>query len=38
VVPLTIVLDRHHRVAAAFLHPMRVQDLQSVVQRIATEP
>ena len=38
VVPLTIVLDRHHRVAAVFLHAVHVQDLQPVVQRIATEP
>jgi thiol-disulfide isomerase/thioredoxin len=38
VVPLTIVLDRQHRVAAVFLHAVHAQDLQSVVQRIATEP
>ncbi|MGH3770707.1 MAG: TlpA disulfide reductase family protein [Pseudonocardiaceae bacterium] len=38
VVPLTVVLDRHHRVAAVFLHAIRTQDLQPVVQRIATEP
>lgn len=38
VVPLTIVLDRHHRVAAVFLHAMHQQDLLPVVQRIATEP
>jgi thiol-disulfide isomerase/thioredoxin len=38
VVPLTIVLDRHHRVAAVFLHAMHVQDLQPVVQRVAREP
>jgi len=37
VVPLTIVLDRHHRVAALFLHAMHAQDLQPVVQRIAAE-
>ena len=37
VVPLTIVLDRHHRVAAVFLHAMHAQDLQPVVQRIAAE-
>ncbi len=37
VVPLTIVLDRHHRVAAVFLHAMHAQDLQPVVQRIANE-
>ncbi|MBV9160986.1 MAG: TlpA family protein disulfide reductase [Pseudonocardiales bacterium] len=38
VVPLTIVLDRQHRVAAVFLHAMHAQELQPVVQRIATEP
>ncbi len=38
VVPLTIVLDRHHRVAAVFLHALQVPDLQPVVQRIAAEP
>jgi thiol-disulfide isomerase/thioredoxin len=38
VVPLTIVLDRHHRVAAVFLHAIHAQDLQPVVQRIAAEP
>jgi len=38
VVPLTIVLDRHHRVAAVFLHAVHVQDLQPVVQRVAREP
>ncbi|MDQ3905888.1 MAG: TlpA family protein disulfide reductase [Actinomycetota bacterium] len=37
VVPLTIVLDRHHRVAAVFLHAMTAQDLQPVVQRVAAE-
>ncbi|MGH3917681.1 MAG: TlpA family protein disulfide reductase [Pseudonocardiaceae bacterium] len=37
VVPLTIVLDRQHRVAAVFLHAVQAQDLQPVVQRIATE-
>jgi thiol-disulfide isomerase/thioredoxin len=37
VVPLTIVLDRHHRVAAVFLHAVHVQDLQPVVQRVAAE-
>jgi thiol-disulfide isomerase/thioredoxin len=37
VVPLTIVLDRHHRVAAVFLHAMHAQQLQPVVQRIARE-
>src|SRR5262249_12626144 len=38
VVPLTVVLDRHHRVAAVFLHALHAQDLQPVVHRIATEP
>jgi thiol-disulfide isomerase/thioredoxin len=37
VVPLTIVLDRRHRVAAVFLHALRAQDLQPVVQRVAAE-
>ncbi|MGH3874572.1 MAG: TlpA family protein disulfide reductase [Pseudonocardiaceae bacterium] len=37
VVPLTIVLDRRHRVAAVFLHAVHAQDLQPVVQRIAAE-
>jgi len=37
VVPLTIVLDRQHRVAAVFLHAVHAQDLQPVVQGIATE-
>jgi len=37
VVPLTIVLDRHHRVAAVFLHAIHAKDLQPVVQRIAAE-
>ncbi len=38
VVPLTIVLDRQHRVAAVSLHAVLAQDLQPVVQRIAAEP
>jgi thiol-disulfide isomerase/thioredoxin len=38
VVPLTVVLDRQHRVAAMFLHAVHAQDLQPVLQRIATEP
>jgi hypothetical protein len=37
VVPLTIVLDRRHRVAAVFLHALHAQDLQPVVLRIARE-
>ncbi|MGH3695654.1 MAG: TlpA disulfide reductase family protein [Pseudonocardiaceae bacterium] len=38
VVPLTIVLDRHHRVAAVFLHAVHAPDLQPVVQRVTQEP
>ena len=38
VVPLTIVLDRHHRVAAVFLHAVHAEDLLPVVQRVSTEP
>lgn len=38
VVPLTIVLDRQHRVAAVFLHAVHAGDLLPVVQRIAQEP
>lgn len=38
VVPLTIVLDRHHRVAAVLLHAVHARDLQPVVQRVAGEP
>jgi thiol-disulfide isomerase/thioredoxin len=38
VVPLTIVLDRHHRVAAVFLHAVHAGDLLPVVQRIGQEP
>jgi thiol-disulfide isomerase/thioredoxin len=38
VVPLTIVLDHHHRVAAVFLHAMREQDLQPIVERMTREP
>jgi len=37
-VPLTIVLDHRHRVAAVFLRALRAQELQPVVQRIAAEP
>jgi thiol-disulfide isomerase/thioredoxin len=37
VVPLTIVLDRHHRVAAVFLREMLADDLLPVVQRVAAE-
>jgi thiol-disulfide isomerase/thioredoxin len=38
VVPLTVVLDRQHRVAAVFLHAVHAQDLLPVVQRVAAEP
>jgi len=38
VVPLTVVLDRQHRVAAVFLRSVLAQDLLPVVQRIAAEP
>lgn len=38
VVPLTVVLDRQHRVAAVFLRELLAQDLQPTVERIAREP
>jgi thiol-disulfide isomerase/thioredoxin len=37
VVPLTIVLDRRHRVAAVLLHAVHAPDLQPVVERISRE-
>lgn len=37
-VPLTVVLDRRHRVAAVFLTAVRVSELLPVVQRVAAEP
>ncbi|MGV0713833.1 TlpA disulfide reductase family protein [Mycolicibacterium sp. XJ662] len=37
VIPSTIVLDREHRVAAVFLRELLAEDLQPVVQRLATE-
>jgi len=37
VIPSTLVLDRQHRVAAVFLRELLAQDLQPVVQRIASE-
>ena len=37
VVPLTVVLDRDHRVAAVFLRELLAADLLPVVQRIAAE-
>jgi thiol-disulfide isomerase/thioredoxin len=38
VVPLTIVLDRRHRVAAVYLRSIRVPELIPLVQRLAAEP
>ncbi len=38
VVPLTVVLDRRHRVAAVFLHAVHAQDLHPVVRRVGAEP
>ena len=38
VVPLTIVLDRQHRIAAVFLHAVHAQDLQPIVERMSREP
>jgi thiol-disulfide isomerase/thioredoxin len=37
VIPSTVVLDREHRVAAVFLRELLAEDLQPVVQRLATE-
>jgi thiol-disulfide isomerase/thioredoxin len=37
VIPSTLVLDRQHRVAAVFLRELLAEDLQPVVQRVATE-
>lgn len=37
VVPLTIVLDKQHRVAAVYLLPIRVPELIPLVQRLAAE-
>jgi hypothetical protein len=37
VIPSTVVLDRQHRVAAVFLRELLAQDLQPVVQKLATE-
>lgn len=37
-VPLTVVLDRRHRVAAVFLTALRVSELMPVVRRVAAEP
>lgn len=38
VVPLTVVLDRQHRVAAVYLLPIRVPELVPLVRRLAAEP
>jgi thiol-disulfide isomerase/thioredoxin len=38
VVPLTVVLDRQHRVAAVYLRSVRVPELIPLVQRLAAEP
>ena len=38
VVPLTVVLDRQHRVAAVYLRSVRVSELVPLVQRLAAEP
>jgi thiol-disulfide isomerase/thioredoxin len=38
VVPLTVVLDRRHRVAAVYLRSVRVGELIPLVQRLAAEP
>lgn len=37
VIPTTLVLDRHHRVAAVFLRSLTATDLRPVVERIAAE-
>jgi len=37
VVPLTVVLDRRHRVAAVFLRPVLASDLLPVVRRVSAE-
>ncbi len=38
VIPSTIIVDRHHRVAAVFLRGLLAGDLQPLVERIAAEP
>lgn len=37
VVPSTIVLDRHHRVAAVYLHALTAADLLPEVQKVAAD-
>jgi thiol-disulfide isomerase/thioredoxin len=38
VVPSTLILDRHHRVAAVFLQALTESDLLPAVRRLAAEP
>jgi thiol-disulfide isomerase/thioredoxin len=37
VIPSTVVLDREHRVAAVFLRELLAEDLQPIVERLASE-
>jgi len=37
VIPSTVVLDRQHRVAAVFLRELLAEDLQPVVEKLASE-
>ncbi|MGH3915357.1 MAG: TlpA disulfide reductase family protein [Pseudonocardiaceae bacterium] len=37
VVPLTVILDREHRVAAVFLRPILAEDLMPVVNKLVAE-
>ena len=37
VIPVTLVLDRQHRVAAVFLKALTAEDLQPLVERLAKE-
>ncbi|MGV0740857.1 TlpA disulfide reductase family protein [Mycolicibacterium sp. XJ870] len=37
VIPSTVVLDRQHRVAAVFLRELLAEDLQPLVERLASE-
>jgi thiol-disulfide isomerase/thioredoxin len=38
VVPITMAVDRHHRVAAVFLRALLADDLTPLIQRLASEP
>lgn len=38
VVPTTMALDCHHRVAAVFLRALLADDLTPLIQRLTTEP